>query len=809
VREASVFGGANPFNPFNALRDPTNFGPVLRPLVWAANELQYQLMGLTPVAEPIQLPQSLAQTTVAGLLNASAPFGNPVTFTVVEQPASGTVKVDSSGSFVYTPDGTFAAAGGTDSFTVELTDAGRHLGGLLGVPGHSARVPVTITVTPTGTTETYPYKVWNYSSLPIQLSGYEANQASLYPAAGSEIAPGDYALFELDSGMNAVVRFDKKDTTLPIDWTTTAAEGLDFDDAPTDIAITPDGTRAYVSIPFGPVKVIDTATNTVTATITLPGEADLYDLLAITPNGSRVWVADSGYDLNPASGAISGGRVVVIDTATNTVSATLSNSNLLFPYGIAFSPDSTRAYVTAGSKLQVIDTATLKFIASIGVGRDPRGVTVSPDGQFVYVADYSGTVYAIDTYDAFGGPVGISAVKDPASLAMSPDGAHLYVGSYIGDTNNFVSVIATDPDNASYRQITETIDIGGFPTDIAVSPDGTRLYVTQYGGGVSVIDTTSSTVIARATTPNGSETTAAVATPDGGRVYLTWQALWEDYTNLPQGSVLMLDSATNMVHDYYQVTLGSTAGCEYSSGPCSVSGGDIYLLDPAGTVVTVPPDQAQAQSDLLGTLCNADASNCTFETQSEATIGWSDTHIPTDYTVVTVMDVPGATPASTTYKITDTATQTSSWQYQVQTSAELSLKLGAINTTAKKQWQTTTGVTVTDTHTYEQDVQLNIAVGYSAYIFGINPVYRFFGDWQLVLGNTTWNLTEVWYDTPYVAGAAQYVIDYCSFGSQECSEWAMGEYPESVLDAFPQPIYDTDASQTAIAPPAIMTDPEL
>ena len=92
-------------------------------------------------------------------------------------------------------------------------------------------------------------------------------------------------------------------------------------------------TRAYVSnITDHTVSVIDTATNTVITTIpvgTFPFE------VAITPNGTRAYVTNN--DLS--------GSIYVIDTATNTVIATiLAGAN---PYQVAFTPNGLEAYVTS------------------------------------------------------------------------------------------------------------------------------------------------------------------------------------------------------------------------------------------------------------------------------------------------------------------------------------------------------------------------------------------------------------------------------------------------------------------------------
>ena len=77
------------------------------------------------------------------------------------------------------------------------------------------------------------------------------------------------------------------------------------------------------------VSVIDTASNTVTATIPVgsgPGG------VAVTPDGSRVYIGNEG------------GNVSVIDTASNTVTATIPTSGA---YGLAVTPDGSAVYVAA------------------------------------------------------------------------------------------------------------------------------------------------------------------------------------------------------------------------------------------------------------------------------------------------------------------------------------------------------------------------------------------------------------------------------------------------------------------------------
>ena len=95
------------FGAYNPERNPTNFGPVLRPIVWAVNELQYQLLGLKPLANAAPLG-----SRGPVLIGAVAPFGNPVSFAVSAAPARGAVSAAGGGLFFYTPAGAFVAAGG-------------------------------------------------------------------------------------------------------------------------------------------------------------------------------------------------------------------------------------------------------------------------------------------------------------------------------------------------------------------------------------------------------------------------------------------------------------------------------------------------------------------------------------------------------------------------------------------------------------------------------------------------------------------------------------------------------------------------
>ena len=99
-----------------------------------------------------------------------------------------------------------------------------------------------------------------------------------------------------------------------------------FEDDVVDVAFTPDSLRAFVVLDNG-VDVVDMSTNSITTKIALSAPRGI----AITPDGTRAYVG------------LRSGFVQVLDTTTYRSIASVPVGQL--PYGIAFSPDGGRAYV--------------------------------------------------------------------------------------------------------------------------------------------------------------------------------------------------------------------------------------------------------------------------------------------------------------------------------------------------------------------------------------------------------------------------------------------------------------------------------
>jgi YVTN family beta-propeller protein len=134
--------------------------------------------------------------------------------------------------------------------------------------------------------------------------------------------------------------------------------------------------------------------------------------VAVTPDGSRVYVTING---------VPAGWVSVIDTATNTVLGSIPVGNN--PFGVAVTPDGSRVFVTnfGGGSVTVIDTATNTVVGSeIPVGAHPDGVAVTPDGSRVFVTNNdtpgSVTVVAIQPPSA---PGSVTATAGDAQMAVA------------------------------------------------------------------------------------------------------------------------------------------------------------------------------------------------------------------------------------------------------------------------------------------------------------------------------------------------------------------------------------------------------
>lgn len=206
-----------------------------------------------------------------------------------------------------------------------------------------------------------------------------------------------------------------------------------------------------------------------------------------------------------------------------------------------------RVYVsneTEGS-ISVIDAAANQLLATVPVGKRPRGIRATRDGRLVYVA-LSGSPIAGPGVDASTLPPpdrssdGIGVVDtatgkllrilnsgtDPEQFVLSADETRLFVAN---EDAGIVSVV-----NASDGSIITTVAVGEEPEGVDLSPDGRFVYVTSEAENqVAVIDAASLERVALVEVGPRPRSTAFV--PDGSRAYVSAEN---------DASVYVIDTAT-------------------------------------------------------------------------------------------------------------------------------------------------------------------------------------------------------------------------------------------------------------------------
>ncbi len=188
--------------------------------------------------------------------------------------------------------------------------------------------------------------------------------------------------------------------------------------------------------------------------------------------------------------------------------------------------------------------------------------------------------------------------------------------------------------------------------------------------------------------------------------------------------------------------LATNWGCTGSTNNCQTSGSTtnrtavLRMLDLPGTVINIPSGQGQQQADVLNQLCGSSSATCTYTPKSFDSTSFTDWKLASD-------SVSNNTTSPLTTTITVTTQQQTATTLKLSASAKgtvFGIVEVAVTTEASETW--------TDTYTFSQAITVTAQPGEKVSIESRDPVNRVTGDFTLTMGNTTWNLTDVNFDSP-------------------------------------------------------------
>jgi hypothetical protein len=202
--------------------------------------------------------------------------------------------------------------------------------------------------------------------------------------------------------------------------------------------------------------------------------------------------------------------------------------------------------------------------------------------------------------------------------------------------------------------------------------------------------------------------------------------------------------------------------CTTFVGVCTPSGigegvRNIYLYDDPGTVHDLPASRAQAQAQALRSFCDqTNMATCQFTATSEQQVD-SPTHQVGNALINTTDETQ-----DTRVAVEDKVGSSDSVEVGVTAGGKL-FELLDVEVSAKydHKW--------TQEHTFSQDVTVHCPAHHKCWIDGVAPMYRDTGNFTVTMGNTTWNLTGVYFDSPDPTRSGSYQVNDCAIGDPGCT----------------------------------------
>jgi YVTN family beta-propeller protein len=295
---------------------------------------------------------------------------------------------------------------------------------------------------------------------------------------GSVLA-GTTAYIPSQSGGSSVI-----DTSTQTQTTVLTGLGSNY-----STSVAPNGTVAYAAdYDTDAVFPINTTTNAVGTSIAV-GSNPIN--VTFSPDSAFAYVSNFG-----------GNSISVINVSTATVSSTVAS---VCPSG------EPAQSVFHGVKLLIVcngnpsslvrsmDTSASNALTTLAtVQNNAYNIAISTSSGFGYVSNnLSGSVSKFDLTSGTTTHYPTTGVSAPLGLAVTPDGNKIYLADYSGP-----NLIVMDPSGS----ILSTLNLGGFIAGLGMSSNGSVIYAPLQGSasGIKVINTSTDAVTATIATPGAS-----------------------------------------------------------------------------------------------------------------------------------------------------------------------------------------------------------------------------------------------------------------------------------------------------------------
>ena len=365
-----------------------------------------------------------------------------------------------------------------------------------------------------------------------------------------------------------------------------------------------------------------------------------------------------------------------------------------------------------------------------------------------------------------GSPLSYTLTSDPllGTVEVSPDGSYVYTPGVDFSEYDTFSVAVDSPGfnilnpTGTWRPAQASVSVwgspGGPPEGSAAKPLITRTF--------EIINLTSSSQMLTEWNAQAKRTVVQVAPVgtilkpgESTKIVLTQYAFQDleataGFTPVDASGIPIAAPTSRYPHSVTVATrpLGSVWYCRTGRN-CNIgTTRTVVLLDPPGTVISVPSGQGQKQADVLNGFCNQGLATCSFVPRSYDNNAWSLWQQVSD-------SIRNNTSSPVTTTVTVTNTQSTSTSLKLASTIKASLfKVVEASVTAEASQ------TWTNTYTFTQSFNQTAQPGEEVFFLSSAPVKAVTGDFIVTVGesgrNTTWNLYDVTFDSPDASRKAKW-----------------------------------------------------